>query len=130
MRSEQRRQAELFQRREEMTWQAHRLSREAPDPELRERLENYRTKILRDLIDRSHPDKSQAWREARLRELLGQPIPVKSKTTPKSCKAPARSKTDSAAGWKRAKRLYDAANAKLLTKSIRQRYQVEGLQVR
>ena len=96
----QKAQMENFRKREELTWEAHRLSQEAPDPELRERLENYRTKILRDLIDRYHKDWTLAQKEAHLRSILSQPVPTKSKTTPKSCKAPARSKTDSAATWK------------------------------
>ena len=129
MRPEQRRQAELFQRREEMTWQAYCRSND-PDPELRERLVKYRTKVLKDLIEKSYPDKDKAWKERHLRELLGQPIPEKSASVPKSIAAPAKAKTDSAAAWKRVKRLYDAANDSLVAKNIRQRYPVEGLQVR
>lgn len=79
---EQSRLDAIFQERERLTWEQYRKSQEPMPLELKERQKSYRAEVLRNFISKNYPHENKAEAEAHLRQLLGEPEPVKKAAAP------------------------------------------------
>lgn len=75
---EQERQQELFQKRERARMETHSVIGSYAPVKMNCK---QRVEILRGLIAKTHPEKTKAWQERRLRELLGTPARTKQAST-------------------------------------------------
>lgn len=71
---EEERLEELFRKRDRMAWEAAHMA-PAPRPKMQPK---ERAAAIRQILDRTHPDKTDEWKIQRLREILGtKPTPAK-----------------------------------------------------
>ena len=112
MNPEQARLAALHQERERLTWEQHKRAQEPEPAQIKERKRAYRAELLRLFIMRNYPNETKAQQEAHLRQLLGDPEPVKkAPAKPAKKPAPAPIRKDSRAKTAELKKWLEAMNA-------------------
>lgn len=126
-----------IKRLEEIREQSRKLTENgrhlSDPPEVRERAERYRAEVLRGVIAKAHPDKSAAWREKRLTEMLGKPAPSQAEQNRKTSRAAAAGRGTERKELTKAEAMkgFKEANDQLIARIKSYRFAgVQGIQVR